>query len=52
MNKLIINKKIEKYIKKLKSATKLNKINRYQKRIRVYRRFLVELGNKEETDSY
>jgi hypothetical protein len=53
MDRLLINKKIEKYIKKLNSSNDIKKINRYQKRLRLYRRYLVELNNKNESsESY
>jgi len=51
MDKYTINKKIEKYVKKLNKGTNLQKINRYQKRLRFYRRELIKYIDNNNSDS-
>ena len=51
MNKYTINKKIEKYVKKLSKEKKLEKINRYEKRIRFYRRELIKYNDNNNSES-
>ena len=51
MNKYTINKKIEKYVKKLNKEKRLEKINRYEKRIRFYRRELIKYNDNNNSES-